>query len=70
MMIIIIIIVHSSKAFGPDCIPAVVLKKYESKLSYIPAELFNKCLKESHFPDCWKVLPVVTVLRMLRKGFL
>ena len=35
-----------SKASGPDCIPVVVLKNCEPKLSYILAELFNKCLKE------------------------
>ena len=34
-----------SKASGPDCIPVVVLKNCESELSYILAELFNKCLK-------------------------
>ena len=27
------------------------------------AELFNKCLKESCFPDCWKVLSVVPVFK-------
>ena len=36
-----------SKASGPDCIPVVVLKNCELELSYILAELFNKCLKES-----------------------
>ena len=41
-----------SKASGPDCIPVVVLKNCELELSYILAELFNKCLKESSFPDC------------------
>ena len=41
-----------SKASGPGCIPLVVLKNCESELSYILAELFNKCLKESCFPDC------------------
>ena len=41
-----------SKASGPDCIPVVVLKNCESELSYILAELFNMCLKESCFPDC------------------
>ena len=41
-----------SKASGPDCIPVVVLKNCESELSYMLAELFNKCLKESCFPDC------------------
>ena len=47
-----------SKVSGPDCIPVVVMKKYEPELSYIPAELFSKCLKESCFPDCWKVSSV------------
>ena len=41
-----------SKASGPDCIPVVVLKNCEPKLSYTLAELFNKCLKESCFSDC------------------
>ena len=41
-----------SKASGPDCIPVVVLKNCEHELSYILAELFNNCLKESCFPDC------------------
>ena len=44
-----------SKASGPDCIPVVVLKSCEPELSCILAELFNNCLKESCFPDCWKV---------------
>ena len=34
-----------SKASGPDCIPVVVLKNCELELSYIIAELFNKCIK-------------------------
>ena len=52
-----------SKASGPDCIPVVVLKNCEPELSYIFAELFNKCLKESCFPDCWKVSSVVPVFK-------
>ena len=52
-----------SKASGPDCIPLVVLKNCEPELSYILAELFNKCLKESCFPDCWKVSSVVPVFK-------
>ena len=46
-----------SKASGPNCIPVVILKNSNcsKELSYILAELFNKCLKESCFPDCWKV---------------
>ena len=53
----------SSKASGPDCIPVVVLKNCEPELSYILAKLFNKCLKKSCFPDCWKVSSVVPVFK-------
>ena len=49
------------KASGPDYNPVVVLKNCEPELFYILAELFNKCLKESCFPDCWKVSSVVSV---------
>ena len=52
-----------SKASGPDCIPVVVLKNCEPELSYILAELFNKCLKESCFPDCWRVSSMVPVFK-------
>ena len=41
-----------SKASGPYCIPVVVLKNCAPELSCILTELFNKCLKESCFPDC------------------
>ena len=51
----------SSKASDPDCIPVVVLKNCEPKFSYILTELFNMFLKESCFPDYWKVLSVVPV---------
>ena len=34
-----------------------------SELSYILAELFSKCLKESCFPDCWKVSSVVPLFK-------
>ena len=40
-----------SKASGPDCILVVILKNCELD-TYILAELFTKCLKESCFPDC------------------
>ena len=39
----------------------MVLKNSEPELSYILAALFNKCLRESCFPDCWKVSSVVSV---------
>ena len=59
----VIINLDLSKASGPDCIPVVVLKNYDPDLSYIQAELFNKSLKESSFPNCWKVSSVVFVFR-------
>ena len=52
-----------SKVFGPDCIQVVVLKNCEPEFSYILAELFDKCLMESCFPDCWKVSSVVPVFK-------
>ena len=53
----------SSKASGPDYFPLVVLKNCEPELSYIAAKLFNMCLKESYFPDCWKVSSMVAVFK-------
>ena len=41
----------------------VVLKNCEPELSYILAEFFIMCLKESCFPDCWKVSLLVSVLK-------
>ena len=52
-----------SKASGPDCIPVLVLMNCEPKLSYILAELFKKCLKDSCFLDCFKVSLVVPVFK-------
>ena len=56
-----------SKALGPDCIPVVVLKNYEPELSPLLAERFNNCLKESCFPDSWKVLSVVPVFKNVQE---
>ena len=53
----------SSKASVPDCISVVVLKNYEPELSYILTKLFNNCLKESCFPDYWKVSSAVPVFK-------
>ena len=36
---------------GPDCILVVVLKNCEPELSYILAELFNMCMRESSCQD-------------------
>ena len=43
----------------------MVLKSCEPELSYIVAELFNKCLKESCLADCWKVSSVVPVFKIV-----
>ena len=59
----VIINLHLSKASHPDCIPVVVLKNCELELSHILAGLFNKCLKESCFPDCWKVSSAFPVFK-------
>ena len=64
----VIVNLDLSKTSGPDCIPVVVLKNCEPELSYILAELFNKCLKESCFPDCWKVSSVVPLFKNVGKG--
>ena len=57
-----------SKASGRDCIPVVVLKNCEPQLSDILAELFNKCLEESYFPDCWKYSSLVPVFKSVGEG--
>ena len=53
----------SSKASGPNFIPMMVLKNCEPELSYMLGELFNICLNESYFLDCWKVSSVVHVFK-------
>ena len=57
----------SSKVSGPDCVPVVVLKNCEPEHSYILAELSNMFLKESRFPDCWKVSSVVHTFKNVRE---
>ena len=41
----------------------VFLKNCEPELSYILAVLFNICLQDSCFSDCWKVSLVVPVFK-------
>ena len=55
----------SSKASGPYHISLVVLKNCEPELLYILADLFNIYLKESCFPDFWKVLSLVPVFKIV-----
>ena len=56
-----------SKAFGPDCIPEVVLKNFEPQLSHVLADLFHMYLMEPFFPDYLKVSSVVPVLGLYYK---
>ena len=57
----------SSKASGPDCIPVVVVRNYEPKLSYMLADLLNKFRKQSLFPDSWKLSSLVSVFKNVRE---
>ena len=57
----------SSKAFVPDYTPVVVLSNCEPELSHILAKLFNMCLKESCFSDCWKVTNVTPIFKNVRE---
>ena len=41
----------------------LILKNCDPELLYILTELFNMCLKESCFRDCWKVSSVVPVFK-------
>ena len=60
---IVITNLDSSNASGRDCVPVAVVKNCKPELSYVLAELFIMCLKESCFPDCWKVSLLVPVFK-------
>ena len=62
MVIKVIINLDLSQASGPDCISVVVPRKCEPELSYILAEFFNKCPKESCFPDGWKNKIIIKII--------
>ena len=57
-----------SKASGSDCIPVVVGKNCEPELSYVLAELFNKCLRRLVFQIIERFHRWSLYLRMLGKG--
>ena len=48
---------------GLDRVPVEILKNCDPELSYILAELFNMCLKESCFSEGWKVSLVIPVFK-------
>ena len=47
----------------------MILKNCEPELSYVLAELFNKCLKESCSTDCLKVSSVVPIFKNIGEQF-
>ena len=49
--------------WGQHLKPVLVQKNCEPELSRILAKLFNMCLKESCFSDCWKVSSIVLVFK-------
>ena len=55
-----------SKTPGPDYIPVVFLKNYESKLSYI-AQLLKMCLKKACFLDFWKISSAISVIKNVKE---
>ena len=63
MVTVVITTLDWSKVSGPDFIPVVVLKNCDPELSYILAELFKMCLKNSCFLGCWKVSTVFPVFK-------
>jgi hypothetical protein len=52
-----------SKASGPDGVGARLLKSAARELSKHLAQLFNKSLQTSTFPDIWKIASVVPVFK-------
>ena len=56
------------KVSGANCILVVVLKNHQLELLYILAELFNMCLRESCFPDCWKVSSIASVFKNVEES--
>ena len=58
----------SPKAFGPGCIPVMVPKIFDPKISYILAEFFNIYLKEPCFRNFWKTSLMVPVFKNVGKG--
>ena len=53
----------TTKSTGPDNIPSIVLKKICPEVAPILAKLFNRCLREKHFPDSWKISNVCPVYK-------
>ena len=57
-----------SKVPVPDYIPVVFLKNCEPEVSYVLAELTNKCLEVSCSPCCSKVSSVVPIFKNIGRA--
>lgn len=53
---------------GSNCISVEVLRNCKPKLSHTQVEVFNMCLKESHFRGCWNGSFVVSVYKNVRES--
>ena len=58
-----------SKTCSPNFISVVILKNCERERTCIQAELCDMCLKESCFPDYWKVSLVAPVFKNVGQRF-
>ena len=45
----------------PEGIPNSVIKKFALEIAPTLTTLFNRCIRESIFPDCWKIANVIPV---------
>ena len=57
----------SLKSYYPDCVPLVIIKNCKLEISFILAELYSMCLKESCFADCRNFSSVVSVFKNLEE---
>ncbi|CAF4785696.1 unnamed protein product [Pieris macdunnoughi] len=55
------------RSAGPDGIPAYIMRDCRSILAEPLAYLFNLCLDNGYFPDCWKITRVIPIPKSERK---
>ena len=49
------------KAPGPDNIPAEVLQELSTELTPYLCNLYNECLIQGKFPNCWKESNIIVI---------
>ena len=50
----------------PDGLPNCILRDFAPLLSQLVCAVFNTCLKEGFFPECWKLAEVIPARRRQR----